>query len=403
MGSKASKNDVRAKVRACIREQQSQIVGHDAAVEGAYLAIGARVPAMFIGPPGIGKSQIIDGVLDRMMSVPQFRTTFNEFMTVDEFIGPVSFANLRKDEFKRDPEGYIPSAWIAFIDEWSRCTGPLASTMLNLLNEGHYFDGQSRQMSTLKATLLACNYLPDEEEAFGAVLDRLVMRFYVNRIDADDTNLRTAILMGDKPTVTTTLTQAEIEQMWAEIDAVTVGAEIAQMFVAEQLVPALAKASDAMFTRCSDRRIHRGLRVAQAKAWLDGSTKVEQVHCSVYANIVWNELNEIDTAQEIVASLIGVDGMRMAGNSLPEELSVIVDAHRMAMDKAGEMVGEQAVKIIEEVTSDALSKMDDIKLDWTDKFRNVSEKEMHLSKLNEATDIINDQMATALDRITEAV
>ena len=60
----------------------------DEAIEGAWLACFARVPAMFIGPPGIGKSQICDGVLDRLPGLRTFRTTFNEFMTVDEVLGP---------------------------------------------------------------------------------------------------------------------------------------------------------------------------------------------------------------------------------------------------------------------------------------------------------------------------
>lgn len=399
----AKSKTVREKVRACIEEQARQIVGHDEAIEGAYLAVGARVPAMFIGPPGIGKSQIIDGVLDRMPQMRQFRTTFNEFMTVDEVIGPVSFGNLKNDNFKRDVEGYLPWAELAFLDEWSRSTGPLASTLLNILNEGHYFDGQSRQQSDLACTLLACNYLPDEEEAFGAVLDRLVLRFNVHRLDPDQTNLRTAILMSGPAEVGTTLTREDVESMWSEIDAVTVDAEIAQMFIAEELVPAIGKVSEAMFNRCSDRRIHKGLRVAKAKAWLDGAHEVKREHCIVYRNIVWNEPHEIEIASEIVASLVGLDGLTMQGNSLPEELAAIVEIHSMAMAEASKLTGNEAVEAITECTKDACSKLDDIKLDWTDKFRNVADKERHLSQLNEAVNLINEQMSVTMNRLTESV
>lgn len=399
-----AKTDLRTKVKAIIAEQTSQIIGHDEAIEGAWLAVFARVPAMFIGPPGIGKSQICDGVLDRMPDMRAFKTTFNEFMTVDEVLGPVSFGNLKRDLFKREVTGYLPWAEIAFVDEWSRCTGPLASCMLNLLNEGHYFDGNSRQQSDLQCTLLAANYLPDEEEAFGAVLDRLVLRFNIGRIDADETNLRTAILMGGgKKDINLSLTRAEVEQIWAEVMAVEVPAEFAQIFVAEEMVPAIAKSDDTMFNRCSDRRIHKGMRVAQAKAWLEGSEKVERAHGIVYRNILWNEPHEIEKADLLVSSLVGLDALSMEGNTLPAEVATVVETHKQVMEIASQMVGDEAVAAIEECTGDALSKLEDIRADWEDKLRNVQEKEQKLAKLADGRKLINDQMSATMLRMTEAV
>ncbi len=400
----ANATNLQQKVKAMIAEQCTQIIGHDEAIEGAWLACFARVPAMFIGPPGIGKSQICDGVLDRLPDLRTFRTTFNEFMTVDELLGPVSFSNLKKDLFKREVTGYLPWAEGAFIDEGWRCTGPLASCMLNLFNEGHYYDGNSRQQSDLKFALLAANFLPDEEEAFGAILDRLVMRFNVGRIDADQTNLRTAILMGGgKSEVTISLTRAEIEQIWEEVSAIEVGAEFAQMFLAEELVPAISKSDDTMFTRCSDRRIHKGMRVAQAKAWLAGSSVVKREHGIVYRNIIWNEPHEIERADLLVSSLVGLDALSMEGNTLPAEVSAVVGAHKAAMEIAGGMVGDEAVGAIQECTTDAVSKLNDVRQDWEDKFRNVTEKEQRLAQLQQGIELVNSQMSATMMRLTEVV
>lgn len=397
---------LQSKFQSIINEMKDEIVGHDEAVLGVWLAALARVPMMMLGSPGIGKTAIMDGVLCRLPDFRQFAKTANEFDTIDDWFGPTKLSDLKNDRNVRQTKGYLPDAEIAALDEFPRTTGPVAGNLLNLLQEGYYFDGEKRVQSDLRFTLLAANYLPDEEEAWGAVLDRIVLRYDVKRIAAEDHGTRLMILSGSlrKNQNPTIITREEMEQAWAEVEAMQVSGEFVDNFLCQELMPKLHEMSESVFDGVSDRRVHKGIEVAKAMAWLMGADEVKREHGIVYAHILWNIQHEIVPVQELVAEKSGATSITIEGNTMPEELTAVVEAHAAAMQAALQLPDSGAtLSEIGDSTTAATAKLRDIENDWTKTLKSVSDRERKLAKIKDALTRVNDQMQATMQEYTASL
>jgi MoxR-like ATPase len=391
-------------MQAIINEMSRETIGHDDAIVGAWLGLLSETNMMMVGPPGIGKSQISDGVMRRLPEQRKFMTQFNEYMTIDEVLGPIPFADLKDGHFARQREGvtkdgtpfvYLPGAQVAAIGELSRASGPLGGGMLSLFNEGYFFDGQTRIYTDLKFVLADMNFLPDEDEAWGAVMDRFVMRYMIRRIDAVETELRHLILTSgimDDPTM---LTNDQLDEMREQVAAVKVGGEVLDGVICQRLIPEIQKHSNSLFNACSDRRIHKAMKVMQAHAWLHGRDAVTAADAIIYKNVLWNEPHEIEAVNKLVHEHTGVLDLKLGGNTMPEELQSIYDLLMSRIDSAGDT--DDAITEIMEATEVANSAINDIERDWTKALKNDPSMELELAKIQSARQLVAETMEAAVN------
>jgi len=395
--------DLRGKVTGMRSQMKRLIIGHDDAVDGTLMGLLTGCHVMLIGPPGVAKSLICDGWLDRI-DVPGFRIAGDEFKIVDELLGPVTFSNLKNDNYKRESHIYdesgneigvfMPAAKLSFTDELSRFIGPCASTMLSILNEGHYYDGQQRVDSNLWCNLAAMNFLPDEEEAWGAIMDRFILRYYIPRIAATDTATRHMIFT--RPSLhepSEMLTADEFQQVCDEVSKVEVGEDVLDLFLCQDLIPGLHKLSESIFDACSDRRIHKAVKVMQARAWLEGRERVLKNDGLIYKHVLWNELHEIEEVAKMVHEYAGIVDVTFDGNTLPEELQSVVELHRQRSEQA---MRDCDSSVIVESTNTANSAIDDIERDWTAKLKNQPDLELRLGNIQNARAAVAVVMEKAL-------
>jgi MoxR-like ATPase len=145
----------------------------------------ARELGLLVGPPGCGKSLLLDGVMSWMHG-KRFSVLFTKFTCPEEVVGPVSIAALKEDRYRRVTTGKLPEADLAFLDEVFKARSAISNTLLRILNERVFEDGDGGLVRVpLELCVAASNEWPQGQEGgkeLAALFDRFAFRRAVRPI-----------------------------------------------------------------------------------------------------------------------------------------------------------------------------------------------------------------------------
>lgn len=272
---------------AVIKDELSRtVIDRAELVEGLLLGMLTGQHVLFIGPPGTAKSMLVNEFGSRLSGGRFFSYLMTKFTKPDEIIGSVSLKGLENDEFKRILLGKTADAHFVFLDEIFNSNSSCANTILTILNERQYHNGNDIVKVPLIMMIGATNELPPEtNDELQAFYDRFLFRYEVGYIKDVD-NLRKLFDLSNGEAAGTIYTVDELRQWQSEVDAVEIPTDIANRVVS--IVIKLREAGVSI----SDRRFRESRKVLQAHAYLNGRIKAAIEDLNVLGNIFWIQPND---------------------------------------------------------------------------------------------------------------
>ena len=174
------------RIESIIKELSQGVYEKDQALKLVLLSFLSGKSAFLYGPPGTAKSLIARRValaFDIKGSNTFFAYLMNRFSTPEEIFGPIDIAELKKNRLTRSTQGYLPTAHFAFLDEIWKSSPAILNTLLTIINEKIYRDGNTDIKVPLKGLVCASNEFPMQNQGLEALYDRLVIRLSVLPIE----------------------------------------------------------------------------------------------------------------------------------------------------------------------------------------------------------------------------
>lgn len=272
----------------------------------ALLAMIAGESVILLGPPGVAKSMVARQMKNALANGRSFEYLMSRFSIPDEIFGPVSISKLKDaDRYERITDGYMPSADVVFLDEIWKAGPAIQNTLLTILNEKIFRNGDTDVRVPLKLLIAASNELPANDEGLEALWDRFLIRIVCKNIE-DEHTFYQMILDDDEPASVPTnlqITEKEYADWQRQIAEVKVPEEILHCitYIRSQMKTVHVAENVTRNVYVSDRRWKHIIRLMKAAAFINGNGKVGFGELGILCHCLWNETDEIEHIAEIVA------------------------------------------------------------------------------------------------------
>ena len=275
----------------------------------SLLAALAGESIILLGPPGVAKSMVARQLKTAFRDAQSFEYLMSRFSTPDEIFGPVSIQKLKtSDTYERAMEGYLPTADVVFLDEIWKAGPAIQNTLLTVINEKIFRNGNREMHLPLKLLVAASNELPAKGEGLEALWDRFVIRIESRPIKLEK-NFRAMLLeshadFADNADFSDLKITAEEYAEWAEkICKIGVKGEVLDAISAIRKSLRAVNVDEAAERRniyVSDRRWKNIVRLLRTSAFMQDREEVDICDLLPIYHCLWQEPEERDAIRNIV-------------------------------------------------------------------------------------------------------
>ena len=319
---------VRDKFATARRELSAALIEREDEIDLVLAALIANEHVLLVGPPGCGKSLLLDSVL-AWTGGTRFSILLTKFTTLEELVGPVSLSALKADKYLRVTTGRLPEADYAFVDECFKGSSAILNCLLKILNERVYDAGDGvLKKVPLKLCLAASNEWasPDTGKELAALSDRFLLRKSVSPIRSLAGRQRLLWTRDHAPRLSTTINPTEVEEARRQALSLPWSGEAKEAM--EVILKELAKEG----VQPGDRRQFKTVGVVQAFAYLCGADEVQPEHLEVAQHCLWDDPHEQpQKAAQVIARVANPVGMRVTQLLLEvEQVLATADVRNLA-------------------------------------------------------------------------
>ena len=300
-----------------LREMNRGIYEKETEISLSLLAALAGESIILLGPPGVAKSMLARQLKTAFRDAQSFEYLMSRFSTPDEIFGPVSIQKLKtSDTYERAVEGYLPTADVVFLDEIWKAGPAIQNTLLTVINEKIFRNGNREMHLPLKLLVAASNELPAKGEGLEALWDRFVIRIESRPIKLEK-NFR-AMLLEVKSEERGVKKQSSVAEGKANSNAITAEEyagwteRIDKIGLKEEVLDAISairkslravnvdEAAERRNIYVSDRRWKNIVRLLRTSAFMQDREEVDICDLLPIYHCLWQEPEERDAIRNIV-------------------------------------------------------------------------------------------------------
>lgn len=290
-----------------ISKISSGLLEREETVALTLLAVLSGQSVFLYGPPGTAKSLIARRISLAFKDSKYFEYLMNRFSTPEEVFGPVSIKELKEDRYIRKPKGYLPEADIAFLDEIWKSSPAILNTLLTIINERKFRNGDQVLDVPLKGIIAASNEIPQKNQGLEALYDRFIMRLSVLPM-AERNHFES--LLNEEPANAIIPIEESLKfdsEKWKDslnmINLVNISKESLNIIhsIRVKIDEWNKNQSDASKTiYISNRRWQKMSRILKMAAWLCDRDVVKPIDTLIMKNCLWTEIENKDALSKIV-------------------------------------------------------------------------------------------------------
>ena len=290
-----------------LREMNRGIYEKETEIALSLLAALAGESVILLGPPGVAKSMVARQLKTAFSGARSFEYLMSRFSTPDEIFGPVSIQKLKNsDTYERAVDGYLPTADVVFLDEIWKAGPAIQNTLLTVINEKLFRNGNRETHLPLKLLVAASNELPAKGEGLEALWDRFVIRIESRPI-RQEKNFR-AMLMEVKNeegrVKNPNAISAEEYQEWTDrISGVGVSDEVLDAIASIRKSLRAVNVDEGEERRniyVSDRRWKNIVRLLRTSAFVHDRPEAAMCDLLPVYHCLWQEPEECDAVRNVV-------------------------------------------------------------------------------------------------------
>ena len=313
------------------RELEQKFLAKEEIIRLMLIAAIAGEHMVLIGPPGTAKSAVIRS-FSKLIDAKYFEYLLTRFSEPNELFGPVDIQGFRQGTYRRVTTGMLPEAEIVFLDEAFKANSAILNSLLTLLNERRFNNGNTVTRVPLISLFAASNEVPSSDN-LDAIFDRFLLRVHSDNLDSYHFHE----LMNKGLALEKASSREELAEQQARIPAPPPIPGIAvpppMPSILHAPTKALLSAADLHTCRrqlldrvefpeefmatykglcfqlrgegitLSDRRVVRLLKLFAASAFLDGRTRVHEGDLFILRH-TWNNLDQREILDDVVEPII---------------------------------------------------------------------------------------------------
>jgi MoxR-like ATPase len=305
---------LKERIKELLARLNDGVIEKEETIALALLSAVAGESIFLLGPPGVAKSLIARRLKCAFKDGTAFEYLMNRFSTPDEIFGPISISKLKnEDKYERIVKNYLPDATVVFLDEIWKAGPSIQNTLLTVLNEKIYRNGENEIKLPMKAIISASNELPTKDEGLEALWDRFLVRLFVEGVQ-DKENFNKMISESLKSYEDTIGAELKINddeyKAWNEkIDEIKVPENVFNVIqvIRARIEDENSKKGEGKIY-ISDRRWRKIIRLLRTSAFLNDRDSVDLMDCFLITNCLWDEVEQTQAVSQFVDEAIQKHG-----------------------------------------------------------------------------------------------